>query len=308
MAPRLLITGASGFVGGALAGHALAEGAAVFGLSRRDVSAQGVTTLRADLDDVAAVAAAVDACAPDYVVHLAARTPANSFGIGEEGWLRDNPLWTRNLLEAVRLGAPAARTLVVSSSAVYGGARSDEPIVETTPLRPANLYGVSKAAQELVASRYAAEYGLRVLCARPFNLVGPGEPRGMLTSTMAAQVVAIAAGAAPPIVRMRHRATSRDFTDVRDAARAYWALLDKGEDGDVYNVCSGVATPIGTIVEALLRAAGVAATIEETGGQPGRGDVLTQRGSAAKIAADTGWAPALSLERSVTDLLREWRG
>lgn len=306
MAPRLLVTGASGFAGSALARYARAEGAEVFGLSRRDAPMEGVTTLRGDLDDAASVVAAVAACAPDYLVHLAARTPANSPGIAEEEWLRANLLWTRNLLEAVRLHAPAARAVIVSSSAVYGGVRSDAPIDEATPLRPATLYGVSKAAQELIASRYHGEYGLRVLCARPFNLVGPGEPRGMLTSTLAAQVVAIAAGAAPPVVRMRHRATSRDFTDVRDAARAYWMLLDRGDDGDVYNVCSGVATPIGAVVEALLRAAGVAATIEETAGQPGRGDVLTQRGSAAKIAA-IGWAPAITLDRSIADLLHDWR-
>lgn len=307
-APRLLITGASGFVGAALARHALAEGAAVFGLDRREGGVAGVVPLRAELDDLAATVAAVRAAAPDYVVHLAARTPANSPGIADEEWLRANPLWTRNLLEALRLEAPGARALVVSSSAVYGGAGAADPIEETAPLRPVTLYGVSKAAQELVASRYHGEYGLRVLCARPFNLVGPGEPRGMLTSTLAAQVLAIAAGEAPPVVRMRHRATSRDFTDVRDAARAYWALLGGGEDGDVYNVCSGIATPIGEIVEALLRAAGVAATIEETGGQPGRADVLTQRGSPAKLAAAAGWAPALALDRSVADLLLALRG
>jgi GDP-4-dehydro-6-deoxy-D-mannose reductase len=146
-----------------------------------------------------------------------------------------------------------------------------------------------------------------VFCARPFNLVGPGEPQRMLTSTLAAQVLAITAGQAPPIVKMRHRATSRDFTDIRDAVRAYWALLERGVNGDVYNVCSGVATPISYVVERLLVLAGVTAQIEETGGGPGRGDVLTQRGSNHKLIAATAWHPEISLDQSLADLLNAWK-
>lgn len=307
MALRILITGAGGFTGRALSSFAQTQGAVVYGLDRAAATVEGVTLIQGDLGEAPCVAAAVAASAPDYVVHLAAQTPANVSGISDREWLTTNPLWTLHLLEAVRTGRPTAGVLIVSSSAVYGGATSDEPIVEETPLRPATLYGVSKATQELLATRYATEYGLRVCCARPFNLVGPGEPRRMLTSTLAAQVLAIAAGQAPPVVQMRHRATSRDFTDIRDAVRAYWALLEQGADGAVYNVCSGVATPIGQIVERLLALAGVAARIEETGGGPARGDVLTQRGSSRKLAAATGWRPSIPLDQSLADLLGAWR-
>ena len=101
---------------------------------------------------------------------------------------------------------------------------------------------------------------------------------------------------------MRHRATSRDFTDVRDAVAAYWALLERGEPGGVYNVCSGTATPVGDIVERLLRLAGIDAAVEETGAHTS-GDILIQAGSAARLTAATGWRPRFDLDASLRDLL-----
>jgi GDP-4-dehydro-6-deoxy-D-mannose reductase len=194
--------------------------------------------------------------------------------------------------------------VVISSSAVYGHVPPEAlPIAETSPLQPTTLYGVAKAAVELVALRFHATHGLHVVRVRPFNLVGPGEPPAMLTSTLAAQVARIAAGEAPAVVRMRHRATARDYVDVRDAVRAYWLLLEKGAPGEVYNVCSGRAVDIGHLVERLLALAGVEARIEDTAPVPSPGDILAQSGDGSKLTAATGWLPAISLDRSLADLL-----
>jgi GDP-4-dehydro-6-deoxy-D-mannose reductase len=125
----------------------------------------------------------------------------------------------------------------------------------------------------------------------------------MLTSTLAAQVARIVAGEAPPVVRMRHRGTSRDYADVRDAVRAYRALLERGASGEVYNVCSGLAVDIGYLADRLLALAGVSARIEETDPMPAPGDVLAQAGDPAKLVATTGWAPEIPLDRSLEDLL-----
>lgn len=300
---RLLITGISGFVGRHMAAYAATHGAPVVGISRAPFVLPHATVLVADLNDSAATDQAVMAAAPDAVVHLAAQTPANSAGQPPQAWLTGTPLATLNLLEAVRTHYPDAAVLIVSSSSVYGHVPYDQlPITEVFPIQPTTLYGISKAVQELLAIRYAAEYGMRVLRARPFNLLGPGEPVAMLTSTLAAQIAAIAAGTQPAIVRMRHRATSRDFTDVRDTVAAYWAILNHGQAGDVYNVCSGVATPIGEIVDRLLRLAGVVADVQETGILTA-GDILTQAGSAARLHALAGWQPQVDLDTSLHDLL-----
>lgn len=300
---RLLITGASGFVGRHMAVYAVTRGATVFGISRTPGAAPGVEFLAADLDSAVATVDAVKAAAAEAVIHLAAHTPANQPQLPLQKWLTGTPVATLNLLEAVRLHSPQTTVLIVSSSAVYGHVPPDRlPITEDHPVQPVTMYGVSKAIQELLATRYVSEYGLRVIRARPFNLVGPGEPRGMLTSTIAAQVAAIAAGEQPPVVRLRHRATSRDFTDVRDAVAAYWSLLEHGESGGVYNVCSGRATPVGEIVERLFRIAGIDAAVEETGTHTS-GDILVQAGSAARLTAATGWQPRFDLETSLRDLL-----
>lgn len=299
---RLLITGASGFVGRHMASYAAMRGATVFGVSRRSETDASMSMLTADLNDAAETARTLEMAAPDAIIHLAARTPANSPKPALRDWLTETPLATLNLLEVARSSCPRAVILVVSSSAVYGHVPVERlPITEDYPLQPATMYGVSKAIQELLALRYVAEFGMHIVRARPFNLVGPGEPHAMLTSTLAAQVAAIALGKQPPVVRMRHRATSRDFIDVRDAVAAYWALLEHGEPGGVYNVCSGIVTPIGEIAERLLSLAGVDARIEETGSHT-PGDILAQAGSAERLRAATGWQPRYDLTRSLHDL------
>jgi len=301
---RALVTGGSGFVGRHLAALLQEEGCGTWSLDRRGDAPPGTTPVRADLLDREAVARAVAESRPDFVFHLAARTPANAPGSTPSEWLGGDPVATHYLLEAVQAHAPGARVLVVSSSAVYGQVPTDAlPIGESAPLQPTTLYGVAKAAVELVALRFHATDGLHVVRARPFNLVGPGEPVGMLTTTLAAQVARIAAGKMPPVVRMRHRATSRDYLDVRDAVRAYRRLLEAGVAGEVYNACSGRAVDIGHLAERLLALAGVLARVEETAPVPVPGDILAQSGDGSKLAAATGWAPELTLDRSLGDLL-----
>lgn len=301
---RALVTGGSGFVGRHLADLLREHGCGTWSLDRRGDAPPGTTPVRADLLAPEAVAAAVAESRPDLVFHLAARTPANAPGSTPSDWLGGDPVATHHLLEAVRAHAPGARVLVISSSAVYGQVSPEAlPIAETAPLQPTTLYGVAKAAVELAALRFHATHGLHVVRVRPFNLVGPGEPVGMLTSTLAAQVARIAAGEAPPVVRMRHRATSRDYADVRDAVHAYWLLLERGEPGEVYNVCSGRAVAIGHLAERLLALAGVEARIEETAPVPAPGDILAQAGDGTRLAAATGWTPRIPLDRSLGDLL-----
>lgn len=301
---RAFVTGGSGFVGRHLAALLLQEGCATWSLDRRGDAPPGTTPVRADLLDREAVARAVAESRPDLLFHLAARTPANAPGSTPSEWLGGDPVATHYLLEAVRAHAPGARVLVISSSAVYGHVPPEAlPIAEAAPLQPTTLYGVAKAAVELVALRFHATDGLHVVRVRPFNLVGPGEPVGMLTTTLAAQVARIAAGKMPPVVRMRHRATSRDYLDVRDAVRAYWRLLEAGVGGEVYNLCSGRAVAIGTLAERLLALAGVLARVEETAPVPAPGDILAQAGDGSKLAAATRWVPEITLDRSLGDLL-----
>ncbi len=302
---RVLITGASGFTGRHLARSLEGRATALHGFSRRADAPTNVVSLVGDLGDPRAVSAAVRESVPDRIFHLAARTPANAPpGFDERDWLSAAPIEAYNLLEAVRRHRPASRVLVVTSSAIYGYRHdSGRPIAESEPIAPVTMYGVGKAGVELVAARFARVHGLHVVRARPFNLVGPGEPKGALTSVVAAQVARIASGSGDPVVRIRHRATSRDFTDVRDAVLAYAAILERGRSGEAYNVASGRAVAIGAVVDELLAVAGVAARVEETGPPPESTDVLAQAGDPRRTADVTGWTPRIPLQRSLSDLL-----
>jgi len=101
--------------------------------------------------------------------------------------------------------------------------------------------------------------------------------------------------------------TRRDFTDVRDVVNAYVAMMARGSAGRVYNVCSGVATSIRDILDDLLSMSRVAVTLEPDESRLRPNDVPSMAGSAARLTADTGWTPAISLHQTLADTLNDWR-
>ncbi len=308
---RVLIVGASGFVGGHLVAECLARGDEVRGTLRpgeegsaRDRRAQWSA---ADLLDGASLEGAIAGARPEGIVHLAGqanvaeahRDPAGTFRANAEGTLR--------LLEAARRTAPAARIVVVTSAEVYGAVpASGQPISESAPLAPTSPYGVSKAAADLVAEA-AARAGQHVVRMRPFNHIGPGQRPGFIAPDMAVQIAAIERGEREPAVRVGNLTAARDFTDVRDVARAYRDALDRGAAGAVYNVASGAATPIETVVRFFVDRARVPVRLEPDPARLRPSDVPVTRGDASKAARELGWRPRIALEESLAAVLEEWR-
>jgi GDP-4-dehydro-6-deoxy-D-mannose reductase len=288
---RPFVTGGLGFAGGhllALLGEATAP-------SRDEL----------DLLDAAAVRGAVRAAAPDVVFHLAALASVGRSWEAPATTLTANLTMTANLLEAVRLEAPDAVTLVVSSSEVYGPPES-LPVDESAPLRPQNPYAVSKAGCDLLAGQYADAFGLRVVRVRPFNHAGPGQSDEYVIGTLTRQVAeAEIAGAHECVLRTGNPDSARDFTDVRDVVRAYVAAA--GLPTGVWNVASGRATAVHELIEMVRAATRLSVRHEVDPGRVRAHDVPEVRGSARRLHEASGWEPEIPPERTVADALEAWR-
>lgn len=325
-----LVTGITGFVGRHLAGALAREAggpvaihgtafpdlpdAAAAALAPRE-SAASVTldVSLLDLRNGEAVRRAVGRARPDRVVHLAAVSNVRSSWEKRAETMSTNLLGTFHLLEALRLEAPAARILFVSSADVYGlDAAPGRLLTESDPVRAVNPYAYTKAAGEMMCDFYAQVEGLDIVVARPFPHTGPGQAPDFVCSDWARQLVRIERGEAPPRIRVGNLDVRRDFSDVRDVVRAYAALLERGRKAEIYNVCSGSALSLREILDLLVREAApatkVPVAIEVDPAKLRKADQVLLLGDNAKLRRETGWAPALPMDRTLRDLLAYWRG
>jgi GDP-4-dehydro-6-deoxy-D-mannose reductase len=313
---RLLITGITGFVGSHMAEYALAHGAEVFGSSRWRSRTENIEHLRSqikliecDLRDLAAVRSLLETVEPTHVVHLAAQSFVGASWRMPAETLSTNVISQVNLLEGIRRLEPAPRFLVVGTSEEYGLVHPDElPIRETNPFRPLSPYAVSKVAQDVMGYQYFMSYGLPIIRARAFNHEGPRRGEVFVTSNFAKQVAEIEAGLREPMMSVGALTPRRDFSDVRDIVRGYWLLLERGEPGEVYNLCSGRSWAIQQVLEFLLDQSRVKSIAVET--DPARlrpSDVMILEGDPSKIRKATGWEVEIPFERTLKDLLAYWR-
>lgn len=293
---RALITGGGGFVGGWLADHLRASGDEVVAVDAET-----------DVTDADAVAGAVAAAAPDAVYHLAARTHVGESWREPLDVLRVNVLGTAAVLGAARRHAPDACVVVVSSAEVYGQVEErDLPIGEGAPVRPASPYAASKAAAEHVALQAWRGYGQPVVVVRPFNHVGPGQAPTFAVPAIAARVLD-AVRRHDTTLRVGTVSTRRDFTDVRDVVRAYRLLVERGERGAVYNVCSGRAVAIEDVARRLMALCGVELELAVDPELVRPVDVPVLVGDPGRLGAATGWRPRIALDDTLGAVLDDAR-
>jgi GDP-4-dehydro-6-deoxy-D-mannose reductase len=266
----------------------------------------GTGAVTADLLDADATQTAVEEAAPDVVYHLAALAHVGRSWGDPGGTLAENQGMTLNVLEAVRLAAPDAVLVAVSSGEVYG-APAALPVDEDAPLRPQNPYAVSKAACDLLAGFYADAHGLRVVRSRAFNHAGPGQPALYALASFTRQAAAgLNAGDDPIRVVTGNPDARRDFTDVRDVVRAYRLLAEAGAPA-VANICSGRSVAASELVAVLGRVADAEIEHVVDPGLVRANEVMEIRGSAARLHRATGWEPQIALETTLSDTLAWWR-
>lgn len=314
---RVLITGITGFAGSHLAEYILAHhpDVEVFGTVRWRSRMENIAHLQdrvelceADLKDMVSVQGCLAHVKPDRIFHLAAQSfvptswkcPAETFTTNISGQV--------NLFEAVRGLKLSPRIHVAGSSEEYGQVFPDEiPMKETNALRPLSPYAVSKVAQDLMAFQYFKSYGLQIVRTRGFNHTGPRRGEVFVTSNFAKQIAEIEKKRRDPVISVGNLEAKRDFTDVRDMVEAYWLSLEKGEDGEVYNIGSGVARSMQEVLDALLSLSKIKVRVEVDPRRLRPSDVPILLADSSKFVTRTGWKPRIPFQQTLGDLLDYWR-
>jgi GDP-4-dehydro-6-deoxy-D-mannose reductase len=313
---RVLVTGIDGFVGSHLADFLSGlPDVEIHGtiFDKRpapnlDTALSRLVLHRVDVTLRDAVCEVVKKVSPDSIVHLAGQAFVPSSIEDPAGTFQANVLGTVNMLEGARRlmqGGRGPSFLCVSSGEVYG--RVDRlPVVEECALAPTNPYSFSKAAAEQAALAYRSAYGMDITIARPFNHAGPRQSPRFVVSDFARRFALFSRGEAPPVLEVGNLDVRRDFTDVRDVARAYWSLMSASHTEALYNVCSGVPLVIRDVVRILEQVSGVTPVLKQDPERMRAYELPVLVGSAARLQAETGWTPAIDIATTIADTYRWW--
>ena len=314
-APRALVTGANGFVAQWALRAICERGWTVVAGSHDEPSSAGVLSasqhasiewVTLDVTDAAETRTVVRHARPDVVLHLAAVSHVPAAAKDPRAAWSVNVLGTVTLLDAIRTvrddGACDPVVLVVGSAEEYGRHDpSDMPLDEVADLRPLTVYAATKVAQEIAALQAARAHGLRVVCARSFNHSGAGQPSHFVLPGLVQRALALPRSGGT--LALGNGDVVRDFLHVTDVVDAYLSLLERGEAGEVYNVCSGEGITVRDLAEAVLVRAGVTAGIAAETSLTRPVDVPVLVGSNRKLRRATGWAPARTRDDIIDDLI-----
>lgn len=317
---RALVTGAAGFVGQWLCEALVSRGWDVFGARLGGHVPAGrlgprerdtVRWIDCDVTRAGTLGAALDASTPDVVLHLAGVAFVPAATADPAGTLEVNVVAAARLLAEIgarrRAGTLDPVVLVIGSGEQYG--RHDDveqPLAESADQRPLNPYASSKAAQEVIALAAHRATGVRVIVTRSFNHSGAGQSDRFLIPALVRRVREMRAGGAGTrgVLSMGNTSTVRDFLHVGDVIAAYIALVERGVAGEAYNVASGSGVSVDAVARRVLALMGVDAKLEVDPALVRPVEVPMLVGDARKLRTATGWAPRLSLDTIIDDVIR----
>ena len=314
---RVLITGVTGFAGSHLVDYLLTRSdCEVHGIWRwrsrteniEHLKPGAITLHECDLRDATSTFDTVAKVKPDWIFHLAAQSFVPTSWVAPTESLTTNILAQVNIFEAVRRLGLGTRIQLACSSEEYGMVLPDEtPIRETNPLRPLSPYAVSKVAQDLLGYQYWMSWKVDSVRTRGFNHEGPRRGPVFVASDFAKQIADIEKGKKAPVLNVGNLDAKRDFTDVRDMVRGYVLALEKGEPGEVYNLCRGRCWTIRETLDMLLALTKVKIEVKQDPARLRPSDVPILLGDNSKFVAATGWQPTIPFEQTLRDMLEYWR-
>ncbi len=291
---RALVTGSHGFVGQHLIRHLRESGDEVLGIDREY-----------DVTDETAVRDVFRRYVPDTTFHLAALTHVGESWERANEFTRVNVVGTHRVLDAAYEVAPSSTTIVVSTSEVYGiVSEEDLPLGETFRVAPANPYSASKVEAENVAHDVVRRRGQRVVVARPFNHLGPGQSASFVVPALVTRLLD-AKERGDREIPVGDLSTRRDFCDVRDVVRAYRLLAQYGLTGEAYNVASGRDVLLSDLCAQLVQriAPEITTVIDPALLRPV--EIPVFRGSYEKLQHATGWSPQIPLDQTLNDVITD---
>lgn len=305
---RALVVGAGGFAGQWLVRHLTEAGDGVVAMTHHPGDGEfpeSVVRTEADVRDPSRIREIVHGARPEAVYYLAGVSAADERD-REEAVIEVGVIGAINTLRACAGLEPRIRLVHVGSSHVYAAPADEQPLSEASLARPTTPYGAGKLAAESALLALGPALGVDVVAARPFNHAGPGQSRDFVIPGLAHQIAEVRRGRRQQVVAAGDLDVARDFTDVRDVVRAYRLMAVSERPGELYNVASGIATPVRTVIQMLADAAGLEFVPTRQAASHAREEPSAIAGDAGKLRSETGWQPQIPLATTLADVLSEY--
>lgn len=310
----LLITGYPGFVSSHLANFVMDRYGNRFNVictyrTRREIhGSEEIRLVEADLNRPEQIERVLRQEEPDYIVHLAAESSVSFSWKYPIRSFRNNTSIFLNLVESIRKTSTSCRLLSVGSSEQYGRKFEEQmPLDENEEQNPVSPYAIARVSQEMLADLYSSAFGLDIVMTRSFNHVGPGQSDHFVISSFAKKVLECKRNEKKSEMDVGDLSIVRDFVDVRDVCRAYVNLLDSGQNGEVYNVCSGKGYSLQHILEKIMNLADYEVSIRTDPALVRPDDNPLLVGSYQKIKKTCSWKPEIEINESLQDVLNDWK-
>ena len=301
---KVLIFGIGGFVGPYLLQELQVHGYEVYGSDLHAKRIGNVSVTAADLLNADSVETVIREIEPDAIINLAAiSSVGQSWGMPQVT-MQVNVIGVLNILEAARKQDKRTKVLFIGSSEEY--VSSAGPMNEETPLNANNPYGISKITQERFAKLYREQYGLKVYCVRPFNHTGVGQRDSFVLPSFCKQVAEIEKSGRPGMIKVGNLAVKRDFSHVKDIARAYRMILESPDDTVIYNVGSGKAYSLGELLDFIIHLSRQKIVVKIVPERMRLVDTPVICCDYSKIKRKLGWEPELDVFTALHELYNSY--
>ncbi len=309
------ITGIGGFAGTYLAKELLDAGYSVSGSVYKDDSPEQIKFLKKtckiyklDILSKLQTSKLIQKLQPNYIFHLAAFSSVGQSFANERLTYKINIDGTLNLLEASVGLKKIAKFVFISSSECYGKfSPKTKTLTEDDLLNPISPYGISKVAAEHICQLYLSRFQVPIVIARAFNHSGAGQNEICVIPSFCKQIAMIEAGKQKPLMNVGNLSAKRDLSDVRDIVRGYRLMAEKGKAGAVYQLCSGKAISIQSVLDKLLKLSSKKITVKIDKNFFRKNDIPTIRGDYSRAKKAIGYKPNYKFDKTLLDSLNYWR-